>query len=170
MKLIGSLLAASVLLIPAEASSAPAGESSQTSASAAIVYPLSLIKTGDLLFGNIASGPTSGTVTVDANTGARTVTGGVTLLGGSVSPASFTGAGSGLNLVIIQLPGTPVTLTRAGGTETVKVTSLSVEGGQIRLLLSRRPFTFNVGGTLAVGPNQREGTYRGTFLITVNYL
>jgi len=145
----------------------PAGQA--PAARTALVSPLSLIKTRDLLFGSIASGPTAGTVTINPTNSARTSTGGVTLLGGTFWPASFTGAASGLNLVIIRTPTTPVTLTRIGGTQTVQITDFTIQGGQLRLFLSRQAFDFNVGGTLAVGANQIDGTYVGTFDVTIDY-
>jgi hypothetical protein len=169
MRLIKSSSVAGILLMWAPSASAAPAAASASPAQAAIVSPLSLIKTSDLLFGNIASGPFAGTVTVDPDSGARSATGGVTLAGGSVSPASFTGVASGLNLVVIHQPQTPVVLTRVGGSETVRITTFSIQGGQLRLFVARQPFTFNVGGTLAVGANQPSGTYRGTFNVTIDY-
>ena len=150
-------------------SGAQAATVAQSGAKLTLVSPLSLVKTGDLLFGNLVSGSTAGTVTIDPNTGTRTSSGGVMLLGGSAGPASFTGVAGGPSLVYIQQPATPVTLTRVGGTETMQVNSLSIQGGQFRLFLRRQAFNFNVGGTLSVGANQADGDYVGTFAVTINY-
>lgn len=136
---------------------------------AAVIEPLSLINTGPLLFGDIASGATPGTVVINQNTGTRTVTGGVTGLGGTTAAASFLGAAAGLNLVFIRQPTVPVTLTRVSGAQTMRVTALTIQGGQFRLFATRQAFAFNIGGTLAVGANQAEGTYVGTFTVTVDY-
>lgn len=159
------------LLAPASARAAPVGPPAAQvpAARTTLVSPLSLIKTRDLLFGNLASGATAGTVTIDAATGARTATGGVTLLGGTFWPASFTGAASGLNLVIIRRPVTPVALTRIGGGATIQITNFTIQGGQFRLFFTRQAFDFNIGGTLAVGANQLDGTYTGTFDVTIDY-
>jgi Domain of unknown function (DUF4402) len=170
MRLTKNIISAGLFLMWAgETSSAEAAAISQSTARAAIVSPLSLIKTSDLLFGDIASSSTAGTVTVDATTGTRTATGGVTLLGGTVHPASFTGVASGLNLVVIQSPATPVTLTQVGGAQTMRITSFTIQGGTLRLFLTRQAFDFNVGGTLAVNANQADGVYQGTFPVTINY-
>lgn len=134
-----------------------------------VIEPLSLVNVAGLEFGNFSAGATAGTVVINQNTGARTVTGGVTQLGGTVSPARFTGAAAGLNLVIIRQPAVPVILTRAGGTETMRITAFAIQGGQFRLFFTRQAFSFNVGATLAVGANQREGTYVGTFPLIVDY-
>jgi hypothetical protein len=157
-------------LAPLLFAAAPLHAAQGTSATqVAVIEPLSLINTGPLSFGYFASGATPGTVTINQTTGARTVTGGVTQLGGTVSPATFLGAAAGLNLVIIRQPNVPVTLTRSGGTETMRITALVIDGGQFRLFFTRQAFAFNIGGTLAVGANQREGNYVGTFPVTVDY-
>ena len=161
---------AGFLLISAVLSSrAGAGAVHQSSARLAIVSPLSLIKTHDLLFGNIVAGSSPGTVIIDQNTGARSSTGGVTLFGGTYGPASFVGASHGLSLVFVHMPATPVTLTRVGGTQTLRVTNFAIQGGQIKLILNNQPFSFNIGGTLAVSANQAEGEYLGTFDLTMYY-
>jgi spore coat protein U-like protein len=159
-----ALLAALVLT-----ASPAAGQNSSAVGRVSVIEPLSLINTSDLSFGDFASGAAAGTVTVDQNSGARTVTGGVTMLGGTVSAASFLGAASGLNLIIIRQPATPVILTRVGGSETMRVTALPIRGGQFRLFFTRQAFSFDIGGTLQVGANQRAGTYVGTFNVTVDY-
>jgi spore coat protein U-like protein len=157
-----------LLSIGSVATAADAATQSTAQSSVVLASPLSLVKTQDLSFGNIAERSPAGNVTVNPDTGARTSTG-PTLLGGIVTPASFVGVSSGLNLVIIHLPAAPVKLKRQGGTETVSVTSFALQGGQLRLLLSKQPFTFNIGGTLAIPANQRAGTYTGTFNVTVDY-
>ena len=151
--------------LPARGASAVA---QPPTANTTLVSPLSLVKTTDLNFGTLSSGPQAGTVTVNADTGARTSTGGVTLLGGTISAASFTGAASGLNLVIIRQPQT-VILTRVGGTQTMQVSNFTIQGGQFRLFLTRQAFSFNIGGTLAVGANQLDGVYVGSFDVTIDY-
>lgn len=143
----------------------------QTSASAQAVIQsqVELFKTGDLNFGNMASGTTAGTAVINAVSGARTLSGGLTAMGGTVSAASFSGTAERLSLVIINDPVAPVTLTRVGGTETMKITDLTLSGGQILLVGAGRTFGFNVGGTLAVGARQAEGAYVGSFNVTVDY-
>jgi hypothetical protein len=158
------------LLAPLALAAAPASAATGSGETHAVVIePLSLVNTGPLLFGDISAGPAPGTVVVNQNTGARTVTGGVTALGGTPRAASFTGAAAGLNLVVIRIPTAAVTLNRVGGGGTLQITTFTLQGNQFRLFFTRQAFTFNVGGTLAVGANQPHGTYVGTFPVTVDY-
>ncbi|HEY0596669.1 DUF4402 domain-containing protein [Sphingopyxis sp.] len=143
---------------------------------AAIVRPNTLIKTDDLDFGTMISGPTGGTVSINAVTGARTTTGGVTPVGAGTQRAVFQGTGG---LLLITVSGdTSVTLVRAGGgapnmTATL-VRAASTSGGGIALLgatlLPSGVQTYYIGGTLTVPANQPAGDYSGTFTLTVNYL
>ena len=142
---------------------------------AAIVRPNTLIKTDDLDFGSLISGPTGGTVTVNPVTNARTSGGGVTLVGSSARRAEFLGTGG---IILIFVSGsTSVTLTRAGGGAPNMTASLtraaSTGGGGIALLgatlLPSGLQTFYIGGTLTVPANQPAGDYSGTFTLNVNY-
>lgn len=133
-----------------------------------LIEPLSLINTAPLSFGDISAGATAGTVVVSP-AGARTVTGGVTPLGGTVGAANFSGAAAGLNIVVIQFPDIPVTLTRIGGGATMRISAFSIEGGRLRIFAARQAFNFGIGGTLQVGANQAEGTYEGSFEATIDY-
>lgn len=155
-----------LLLAPvtARAAPAPGGE-----AQAVILSQVELVNTGDLNFGSFASGPTAGTVVINQNNGARAVTGGVTAMGGTISRTTFTGQASRLSIVFIRSPQTPVTLTRVGGTETMLVTALRLQGFPFRIVGAGQSFNFAMGGTLAVGANQAEGAYQGTFDVTVDY-
>jgi hypothetical protein len=67
------------------------------------------------------------------------------------------------------LPKTPITLTRAGGTETMTVTNWTTDGPTNRNIGANRAFQFNVGAQVAVAANQVGGTYVGTFDVTVHY-
>jgi hypothetical protein len=142
---------------------------------AAVVRPNTLIKTDDLDFGTMISGPTGGTVSINAVTGARTTTGGVTPVGAGTQRAIFQGTGG---LLLITVSGdTSVTLTRAGGGGTMTaslVRAASTSGGGIALLgstlLPSGVQTYYIGGTLTVPANQAAGDYSGTFTLTVNYL
>ena len=146
-------------------------------ANAAVVRPNTLIKTDDLDFGTMVSGTTGGTVSINAVTGARTTTGGVTPVGGGTQRAVFQGTGG---ILLITVSGdTSVTLVRAGGgapnmTATL-VRAASTSGGGIALLgggtlLPSGIQTYYIGGTLTVPANQPAGDYSGTFTLTVNYL
>ena len=136
-----------------------------------VVGRLSLLNTGPLDFGYLSSGATAGTCTIDADTGARTTTGGVTPLGGSFGAASFVGAGTPNRNVLIREPSGTITLTRSGGTETMTVSNFRVNGGNgtSRKIAADGTLIFKVAGQLNVGANQRDGQYVGTFPVTVDY-
>ena len=145
-------------------------------ANAAIVRPNTLIKTDDLDFGTLVGGATGGTVSINAVTGARSTTGGVTPVGAGTQRAVFQGTG-GIFLITVS-GSTSVSLARAGGgaapmTATL-VRAASTSGGGIALLgatlLPSGVQTYYIGGTLTVPANQPAGDYSGTFTLTVNYL
>lgn len=143
---------------------------------AAVVRPNTLIKTEDLDFGTLLSGPGGGTVTINPLTNARSATGGTTLVGNNGRRAVFQGTG-GVLLILIS-GSTSVTLTRAGGGAPPMTASLvraaSTSGGGIALLgstlLPSGVQTYYIGGTMTVPANQPPGDYSGTFTLTVNYL
>ena len=136
-----------------------------------VVGRLSLVATNALDFGYLGSGATAGTCTIDADSGARTTTGGVTPLGGSFGAAEFVGAGTPNRNVLIREPSGTITLTRSGGTETMTVSNFRVNGGNgtSRKIAADGTLVFKVAGRLNVGANQREGQYVGTFPVTVDY-
>ena len=144
-----------------------------------IVTRLSLIKDDDLFFGSIIRGTTAGTVTI-APSGARTATGGVTLVPSTFQPARFAGYGRNNQSVQISMSANSITLDRVGGGATMTVDTWII-GSTPTAQLSTVPlvftissstgiFNFPLGATLRVGANQPSGTYTGTFSVTVNYL
>ena len=87
-----------------------------------------LTKTQDLDFGRLIAGATAGRAVVGTN-GTRTRTGGVTLAGGTVSAARFRAQSAPNQRFTIQLPTSPVTLTRAGGGATMTVSNFTRNPG-----------------------------------------
>jgi hypothetical protein len=153
-------------------------------AQAVIVEPLGLVKIADLRFGRMAVSSTAGTVTVDPNTGACAVTGGVVSAGGC-GFAQFGGQGVRRMRLRIQVP-TTITLTGPGGATMVANTitlgtapELQYIGGngnglgngnrRYEITSNTGIFTFRIGGRLNVGANQAPGVYTGTFNVTVQY-
>ena len=150
------------------ASSPAVAQSTGAVSGGLIIKPLSLIKTEDLDFGTLLPSAVAGTVIVNADTGLRTTTGGVTPFGGTPQRAEFSGLGRFglLSIVSIGLP--PILSNGSGGT---MASALVVEGGTgLRILPGTGVQIYRVGGTLTVGANQAEGNYSGTFSLTVNYL
>jgi len=86
------------------------------------------------------------------------------------SEAEFVGAAQSNAVVIIKVPTQPATLTRVGGTETMTASNFKLQGGLSKRTLAKADsFTFRVGATLNIGAGQVEGTYLGTFDVTVQY-
>ena len=153
-------------------------------ASATIVTPISIVKTVDLNFGNIAvQAGTGGTVelTPGAGAAARVRTAGVTLPNviGTVTAAEFTIAGTGTYTYAITLPANgTVLLTKAGGVDMpandfrAYTTNLGLRtvGNTTSVLDGSGDDLLKVGATLTVGANQNPGLYASTaFNVTVNY-
>lgn len=171
------ILSVAVLAAAGAMLSAPAAAADGNAiANAAVVRPNTLLKTDDLDFGTLVSGPTGGTVTVSPVTNARTTGGGVTPVGGGAHRATFVGTGG--RLLIFVSGSTSVTLTRAGGGAAPMIASLvraaTTSGGGVALLgatlLPSGVQTYYIGGTLTIPANQPPGDYSGTFTLTVNYL
>lgn len=153
----------------AAVASMPASAAAGGAAAGAITLkPLSLVKVGDLDFGRMAAGPTAGTVVVDPLTDARVVTGGVVAVGGVPDAAQFLTYGTAGSVLQVTRGALPV-LTRVGGGATMTVTQLVLNGPVLRVVNPAGVLDLRVGGTLAVAANQADGTYAGTFDLTVTY-
>lgn len=157
-------LALGQLAFPASA----APPSAASGASLTLAKPVSIVKTADLDFGSLTV-TSGGTAVVDPNTSQLSVTGGVVRIGGSAQPARFEVSASRLALIVIRVPDTPITLTRIGGTEQMTVSNWTLNRFFLTLVDQATPIQFAVGGTLNVAANQVEGTYQGTFPVTVDY-
>jgi hypothetical protein len=140
----------------------------QATASAAIIRPLTVTKLKDMDFGYLAA-PAAGTAVLEPNADAFSTTGGTTAVGGTPHCAEFLGAAQSNAVVNIQVPKQPITLTRVGGTETMTVSNFTLQGLSKRAIAKATSFTFRVGATLTVPANQTVGTYVGTFTVTVQY-
>ena len=139
------------------------------SSEAVVVRPLTLVAVRPLSFGNLIAGATPGTATVDEYTEARTVTGGVTQAGGTISAARFTGLTSGNSHLKIDIPNGSITLTHTNGTTTMTADTFELNGDKNDWVGPNEVFEFQVGARLLVGANQLPGTYTGTFDVTVTY-
>jgi hypothetical protein len=137
-------------------------------AKAITLAPLSIVKYGDLDFGTIVSTGAAGTVDVSATTDARSTSGGAAAAGGTPTAARFYTYGTGLQTLEVTL-GTPPTLTHATSSATMAVTALTLNQPTITYLSAAGLVDLHVGGSLAVGANQPDGLYSGTFDVTVTY-
>lgn len=164
------LLALSSLLAPVAGQAAPVAAPTPAQANAVMLFPLEIVKNRDLDFGNIASTGVAGTVVINPETDTIAATGGALLVGGGTPHAAqFTGAAQGNHVVIIRIPKQPVTLTRVGGTDTMTANNFTLQGLDRRAVAARVAFDFKVGATLNVKANQAEGSYVGTFDVSIQY-
>jgi hypothetical protein len=160
--------AAIVVSVSSFAQGNPTASASAT-ASANIIQPLEIVKTADLAFGNIASGTSEGTVVI-ATDGARTSTGGVTLIeAGNVSnAASFDVNGLADASFTIEVPASIVIETE-GGADQMTVDNFVSSLGADSVLDANGEATLNVGATLNVSAQQAAGLYSGSFDVIVAY-
>jgi hypothetical protein len=157
------------LLPIAPATAAPVGAATPATATGVLTAPVSIVKTSDMDFGLIVVAA-AGTVVIDPNVNSIATTGGVTRVGTQWSAARFVGSAGGSSVVVlIKIPNQPVVLTRQGGTETMSISPLTLQGQNKRSLAAMETFSFRVGGTLAVAANQAEGLYTGTFDVQIQY-
>jgi len=155
-------------LFASAAQAAPVSASSNASGSTVVLRPLTVVKQADLDFGPIVVAG-AGTAVIDPVSGNMTTTGPLTRVGTSARPALFTTTGSRNSIVLIRVPQQPVTLTRVGGTETMTVSNWTTDGPTNRRIPANQTFDFAVGGRLNVAAGQADGTYLGTFTVTVQY-
>lgn len=159
-----SALAAFACAIAAPA----AAEVEPATGRAIVLNSLDVTNVQDLDFGDLAAGVTAGTATVNANTNARTVTGGTVPVGGSPTAAIFFAAGRPNRIFIVQIPNGSITLSNGSG-GTMTVSNWTTNGPVNRNLGPVGVAIIRVGGRLNVAANQVDGVYSGTFDIRVNY-
>lgn len=161
-------LMAAALALCAPAAMLRAAPAAPANVNAVIIYPVTVTKLDDMDFGYLGV-TAAGTAVLEPNADAFSVTGGLTPVGGTPHCAEFVGASRDSAVVNIKVPNKPSILTRVGGTETMTVSLFTLQGQNKRNLAKASSFTFRVGGTLNVAANQAEGTYVGTFDVTVQY-
>ncbi len=167
-RLFPAVAGAVLLLLPGTAAAAPVAATKNATGTASILKSLSILKKADLDFGELVV-TTAGTAVIDPVSGAVTTTGTIVPVGTAGHPATFTATGSKNSVVNIRIPSSAVTLTRVGGGGTMTVSNWTLDGKSNRKFPLNSAFNFNVGGTLNVGTNQADGTYTGTFTVTVQY-
>lgn len=137
---------------------------------ALLLKPLTLTKLSDLNFGTIVPSGSGDLVTIDADTGARTSPSAGLLAIDPGYRARF--ASSGLSNVVVLLQiSAPANLTDGFGHNLTMTRLVLDQGGfPLRLLTpSSQVFFLGIGGQVFVRANQEEGTYNGTFTLTVTY-
>jgi hypothetical protein len=165
-----TIIAAALAAAAVPAAAAPVAAPTPGQGKALILIPLTLTKIDDLDFGTIVTSPVSGTVTINASTGARGVAGGVTAVASDAGHrARFAGAGTPNQQVIVVVT-PPATLDNVSG-DTIPVLALTLDGSPIRTIDPvTRAFFVGVGGIIQINANQPEGVYQANFDVTANYL
>jgi len=124
----------------------------------------------DLDFGRLAKlGVRSGSVTIEAQSGNRTVEGGLEFLSGQAHRARFEITGQPGARLRIQLPSNlRIYSSRQQGTS-IRVHKLRYEIDNNGIIDSDGKTTVWVGGTLVVAKTTPPGDYRGFFRIRATY-
>lgn len=162
--LLGAATLAAVM-----ASGAPKAEAATATIpmTAKVIAAIAVSKTANLLFGTITE-TGAGTVVL-TNAGARSATGGVSLIGGPTGQAGGFNviAATGVNYDITV----PATAALTGGGDTMTAQSFTLDGGAIAATYANVAATrnFKLGATLNVPGGQATGTYNGSVTITANY-
>jgi Domain of unknown function (DUF4402) len=170
-KIIKAIAIAAVVVVSANTSFAQA--TATASASANIITPISIVKTVDMNFGNVAVSATVSGTAVLAPAGTRTTggSGGVTLPAttGTVTAATFTVSGQASYTYAITLPGS-CTITD-GSSHTMNVNAFTSTPSATGTLSTGGTQTLTVGATLNVSAAQASGAYTNAtgVPVTVNY-
>ena len=165
--LLAAVAASMIPAAPALAASATA----TANAKGTVLKSLTLTAVSDLDFGTVAGDAVNpGTVTINADTGARATTGGVVALAGAFGRAQFDGLGNASSTVTLTL-GQPAggVICTAGCAATIPAALVLNAGGLTRTTDTAGKITVFVGGTFNIAANQQQGVYSSTFDLTVNY-
>lgn len=163
------LFAAALALCAPAAFAGAVTPAKQSTSTATIIHPLTVTKLKDMDFGYLGV-TAAGTAVLNPDTDTLSVTGGAVPVGGTPHCAQFVGAAQSNSVVNIKVPNQPSTLTRVGGTETLTASLFTLQSGQSKKVLAKLDsFTFRVGATLTVPATAVQGTYVGTFSVTVQY-
>jgi hypothetical protein len=169
---LAAVAAAFVAATPAAAAPTPGTATATAKAKGIVLQPLTLIRSQDLDFGTVVSSAAAGTVVVNADTGARTVTGGVT--GVPSFPGGrglFQGAGAVSQNVQLTLSAPALLISQSNSADTITVNSMVLDSGNLTLrnLGASGVFQVGVGGNFAIAANQPAGLYEANFTLTADY-
>lgn len=170
--LITAAIAAAAVVMPSQAFAAPVQATTDAHGKVLILVPLALTKLADLDFGTVIPSPVSGTVTIDATTGARGLTGGVLDYPSDVGHRAYFGtAGSPAQLVFIAVTPPAQLTSTTNPSDKIPVLALTLDGSPVRLIdPATRTFFFGLGGVIQINANQPDGIYQSTFDVTAIYL
>ncbi|MDQ3079954.1 MAG: DUF4402 domain-containing protein [Pseudomonadota bacterium] len=172
---LAALAATAVFASPALAQTTPTPPPVTDTATALarglVLQPLTLTKDEDLDFGTILASTTLGDVTINANDGSRTVSGGVTQV--TANPggrAIFVGAGTVNQQVTLTLTPPADSFLLSAANDKILVSDLVFDsGGATRTIGTSGVFTVGVGGTFEIAAGQPNGEYEADFSVTAEY-
>lgn len=171
---LAALAATTAFATPAFAQST-GSDTATAEARGLVLQPLTLTKVDDLDFGTILASTVAGSVTIDEDTGGRSVAGGVTAVASNVGDrALFAGAGTPGQQVSLTLtqPVGGVLVSTSNSSDTITVSSLVLDNGGLgtRTIGALGAFQVGVGGSFAIAAGQPNGLYTADFDLTANYL
>ena len=171
MRLTLSLAAlAATVAFATPALAAPASVTEPAEARGVVLQSLTLTKVTDLDFGTVAgSALAAGTVSVDADNGARAVSGGVLGLPGLFTRAEFSGYGTATQVVQLTLSQPAAGVLTNSSSDTISALLVLDSGGVTRTIGSTGQFTAYVGGDFGIAANQPNGLYSAQFDLTADY-
>ncbi len=170
--LIAAAIAATAPSVSSPANAAPVTAAQDAHGKVLILVPLTLTKLADLDFGTVIPSPVSGTVTINATTGKRSLTGGVGDYPSDVGHRAYFGtAGSPAQLVFVAVTPPAQLTSTTNPSDAIPVLALTLDGSPVRLIDPvTRTFFFGLGGVIQINANQPDGTYKSTFDVTTIYL
>lgn len=158
-------LAAAIVAGVATPASAQLTNSATADSSVSIIVPISITKSTDLLFGTVAKPLTgSGTVAINATSGARSVAGGVVGMTGTTGRATFAVTGDTNRTFAATIPAN-FTLSNGTPADNITVTLTS----DVPTALTAGAATIGVGGSFSLASAQTVGAYTGSFAVSVAY-
>lgn len=138
-----------------------------------VLLPLTISEVDPLNFGTVLASATAGSVTIDADSGARSFSGGVTGIALDLGNRGlFNGLGTEDQLVDITL--NPISNLTGPGPD-ILVTNMELDGCSCLTETRTIPtggagaFAVGVGGTFAIAANQPNGLYTGAYSVTAEY-
>ena len=165
---LAALAASALSATPALAQQA----SATAEARGVVLQPLTLARIQDLDFGTVVGSAVAGTVSIDADTGARSVTGGVTGVPSFPGDrALFQGAGTAGQDVVLALNAPTLLISTSNPLDTITVNSMVLDAGNAttRTIGVTGIFQVGVGGDFAIAANQPAGLYTANFDLTADY-
>lgn len=155
------VVAASIFAVTAFLVFGEHAEAISANSNARIAVPITISESSALSFGFASSSGVAGTVVI-SSAGVQSTTGGVGALGGPHSQGIFAVTGETNNAFNTTVDATS-TLSGPGTNMTATLSNDAPAN------LTSGAATINVSASLAVGINQTNGIYSGTYSITVNY-